>query len=961
MKILHYNGLDIKKIPNYKKVSQAIMEGNFARAQVKKIGDNLYRARLNDKDRLLFSLYLYENETYALILEWIKNHDYDKSRFLRGGAKIDDAQIEVVTTPPKPEAELNYVNPKHQDFAWLGKCISFDDVQQGIYQTNPPLVIIGSAGSGKTALMLEKLKQMTGDVLYVSLSSYLVKNAHDLYYSGHYSNEQQAVDFFNYQELLESIHVPQGKPIEFSSFKQWFMANKQNGGIKDVHKLFEEFRGVLTSSDMSIGKNVGYLSQEDYQSLGVRQSIYLEDERQEVYQLFQKYLQYANDGEDTKNSEYYDTNLTSHQWLKKVTPKYDFVVVDEVQDFTSIQLYLILQTLRHSGQFLLCGDANQIVHPNFFSWAKVKSLFYHQKQLQGGDELIRILHTNYRNAPEVTQIANRILQIKNMRFGSIDKESHYLVESNGHVQGNARLWQDKTALLKEINEKTRLSTQFAVIVLHDEQKAMARQHFNTPLIFSIQEAKGLEYENVILYNFVSSEEQRFLHIAQGVDAEALDGESLNYSRNKDKTDKSLEVYKFYINALYVALTRAIKNVYWIESRHKHPLFNLLKVAMSQSDTLDIEANNSSVEEWQLEAQKLAMQGKTEQAKQIRQELLQEKKVNWTVYDNQKLIEVIDKAIVKGEKKAGILLLEYAQVYNNLNYYNGLQQLELKAAQRPLHYNHKDILQKYYYIYNSNNLTHIEKQVDKFGLEYRDMFNRTPLMNAVWIGNVNLVKRLIERGADIEAVDNHHHYALQIALQMSIVTPRETQYYDDNMIEHNVKYAKQILPEIYDLIAPDSISLQTQGRLVKLESYTMEYYLVNMMLAMLPNKAFSIGDSECHYPTFETRDLLSAIAHMPVSVLPEYRRRRAYISSILARNEVSRQDSYNRQLFQRIKRGHYILHPELQIKIADEWHQLIDYKKYTVSDNRLFKAMLWSDIYDVSLAEKIPDFIEKYSF
>ena len=36
MKILHYNGLDIKKIPNYKKVSQAIMEGNFARAQVKK-------------------------------------------------------------------------------------------------------------------------------------------------------------------------------------------------------------------------------------------------------------------------------------------------------------------------------------------------------------------------------------------------------------------------------------------------------------------------------------------------------------------------------------------------------------------------------------------------------------------------------------------------------------------------------------------------------------------------------------------------------------------------------------------------------------------------------------------------------------------------------------------------------------------------------------------------------------
>ena len=37
------------------------------------------------------------------------------------------------------------------------------------------------------------------------------------------------------------------------------------------------------------------------------------------------------------------------------------------------------------------------------------------------------------------------------------------------------------------------------------------------------------------------------------------------TRARDKTDKSLEVYKFYVNALYVALTRAVRNVYLIES------------------------------------------------------------------------------------------------------------------------------------------------------------------------------------------------------------------------------------------------------------------------------------------------------------------------------------------------------------------------------------------------------------
>ena len=42
------------------------------------------------------------------------------------------------------------------------------------------------------------------------------------------------------------------------------------------------------------------------------------------------------------------------------------VVVDEVRDLTTIQLQLILTALREPHQFLLCGDANQIVHPNFF-------------------------------------------------------------------------------------------------------------------------------------------------------------------------------------------------------------------------------------------------------------------------------------------------------------------------------------------------------------------------------------------------------------------------------------------------------------------------------------------------------------------------------------------------------------------------------------------------------------------
>ena len=47
-------------------------------------------------------------------------------------------------------------------------------------------------------------------------------------------------------------------------------------------------------------------------------------------------------------------------------------------------------------------------------------------------------------------------------------------------------------------------------------------------------------------------------------AEDLQADSLEYRRAKDKSDKSLEVYKFFVNALYVALTRAIRNLYLIQ-------------------------------------------------------------------------------------------------------------------------------------------------------------------------------------------------------------------------------------------------------------------------------------------------------------------------------------------------------------------------------------------------------------
>ena len=144
----------------------------------------------------------------------------------------------------------------------------------------------------------------------------------------------------------------------------------------------------------------------------------------------------------------------------------------------------------------------------------------------------------------------------------------------------------------------------------------------------------------MLYRFVSDHRAPFTDIVEGVDKQDLATDTLDYRRAKDKSDKSMEVYKFFVNALYVALTRAIENLYLIESDTAHPLFDLLDLAVGGQ--VKVDAKQSSLEDWQKEARKLEMQGKAEQAEAIRRTILKHTPVPWPVFDQAKTTELLVK-------------------------------------------------------------------------------------------------------------------------------------------------------------------------------------------------------------------------------------------------------------------------------------------------------------------------------
>ncbi|MBN1338762.1 MAG: hypothetical protein JXA03_05525 [Bacteroidales bacterium] len=899
MKVLQYNDLNIAPVKKQFIKSIGFLQNNdFHSAEIKKItNSDYYRAKLDYENRLLFKFAKFQDETYILLLEVILNHAYEKSKFLNG-AKVDENKLAPLQDEKKiPDADkevLRYVNTSAGTFHLLDKIISFDEIQSKIFSLPPPVIIVGSAGSGKTVLTLEKIKQLKGSILYITLSPYLAENSSKLYFSNHYENEKQEIDFLNYKEFLETIRILQGREFDRSLFNEWIQTRKHIFKIKDTYKLFEEFKGVLTGLDISRP----YLSQEEYLNLGVKQSIFLGSERENVYEAFRNYLEYM------KEKSLIDLNIVSFQYQVLCKPRYDFIVIDEVQDFTNIQLYLVLKSLKTERNFMLCGDSNQIVHPNFFSWTNLKTMFY-KHDLVSAD--IKILRTNYRNSVDVTRIANRLLMLKNARFGSLDKESAFLVDTISENKGEVRFYRDTPKIRSQFNEKTHRSAKYAVLVLNPEDKAEVRKSFRTPLLFSIHEAKGLEYENIILINFVSNSSREFINITRGITEKDMDPDSFTYARSRDKADKDLDAYKFYINALYVGMTRAVKNLFIIESSVNHDIFRLLLLVEKEEQTVTLKTDASTAEEWQEEARKLEMQGKNEQAEEIRKSILNITKPDWVPITPENLPDLKEEALNPEtfNKKAKDKLFAYALLYDDFESIAKLSELKYRKADN-FKAEKQSVFRKHYGIYLAGNVKAVEENIRKYGADYRDEFNQTPLLAAINTGNRKIAEYLLKIGVNMDVADHLYRNPQQILLARAY---------------HDLQYFAR-MEALYPLCRNDFVKIKVNDQLIKVDNKKMEYFLIHFFIA-LQQEIIQGFRRKYELDGVSAPDLERILQKFPESVLPEYRKRRQYISAMLAKNEVESENPYNRMLFLRSDRGLYVLQPELEVMVEGKWKNVYD--------------------------------------
>ena len=193
-------------------------------------------------------------------------------------------------------------------------------------------------------------------------------------------------------------------------------------------------------------------------------------------------------------------------------------------------------------------------------------------------------------------------------------------------------------------------------------------------------------------------------------------------------------------------------------------------------------------------------------------------------------------------------------------------------------------------------------IDRYGTDFRNQFNLTPLMAAE--GKKLHIEALISLGASLTAMDNNHRNAFMIAISRAI---------DDK------KYCTGVFSEIYRYLKPIAILLKINNKLVKIEEHKSEYFFLYLLVTKIRNSIYT--ENSTKIPTFRSGDIVDMLKEFPDSVIPSYRKSRHYIQGLLARNEVDSNYTYNKRLVTRIRTGLYTLNSLLQIKLNDNWESL----------------------------------------
>ena len=374
--------------------------------------------------------------------------------------------------------------------------------------------------------------------------------------------------------------------IDFRAFCLDYWPNLNRDYIKNLspHLVFAEILGVIKGSDSS-RQSLLPLTRAEYlkRSSRIAPTFTQEHERSRVYEIFEIYEKRKIDKGDIdfvdRVTKILKVARGERAFLQLLRRSFDEIYVDEVQDHRSLDFELFFSIVNNAQGFHFAGDTAQAIsQDSTFRFADLKKMHFNhfaqsgksnsQKRL-GYAEMF-LLSRNYRSHQGILEIASSVMEMIWKAFPeTIDK----LEPEVGNLKG------PKPVLLIGCDAKILLSNRIAsgkmseqsgdfgaeqVILVRDTDMKLSLegQIGDVALVFTILESKGMEFDDVILWNFFTGcPDQpgiRALHTMK--------------SRSGFFDSKKHSIMCSELKNLYVAVTRARVQLFIIESSEETAAF-----------------------------------------------------------------------------------------------------------------------------------------------------------------------------------------------------------------------------------------------------------------------------------------------------------------------------------------------------------------------------------------------------
>ncbi len=363
--------------------------------------------------------------------------------------------------------------------------------------------------------------------------------------------------------------------IDFRRFNQLFLGKNLPSHL-EPYKLLLPKKGLTPDLCWHVIRTFikgyqgeSYLTPEEYDEIPQKEKSVSIDVYQQVYSvIWKKWYKFLHEKQNFWDSQDLVRKIIRERWAQ---PEYAVIFCDEAQDFTRVELDLILSLViyrkydlgwqkRVRLPFALAGDPFQTLNPTGFRWEAIKASFY--DEIAGnldpeGRGTIEIqyeeLQFNYRSEAPIVRFSNLLQLWRKFLFETPVispqkpwREEQHIIPPRLFILGDT---------ISEIQFSELV--QNAILIVPCEQNQEQEFVQEDPLLskikdqnvpFSVQSpilAKGQEFPMVILYRFGDRCPEDFFEVS-------------DFETRLSK--------EYYLNKLYVGATRAQSSLIIVDTK-----------------------------------------------------------------------------------------------------------------------------------------------------------------------------------------------------------------------------------------------------------------------------------------------------------------------------------------------------------------------------------------------------------